>query len=82
MKKTKFGKEYTTREINRDWKIKVNGIVDGVKVNILVGIRGLLHILGGSWERLQKLVRRAYASLTDKCECKVYNGPRVTFYAH
>lgn len=78
----KSTKNYTKTEINRDWLIKVNGIVNGVKVNVLVGVRGLLAILGGSWERLQKLVRRAYASLTDKCECKVYNGPRVTFYAH
>ena len=37
---------YTTPEINRFFKIKVFGFIDGVKVNTLVGVSGLLRILG------------------------------------
>ena len=32
---------YTTKEINRNFRIKINGIVDGKKVNKLVGVKGL-----------------------------------------
>ena len=35
------GLDYTTKEINRNFKIKVNGIVNGKKVNVLVGVSGL-----------------------------------------
>lgn len=34
------GLDYTTKEINRNFKIKVNGIVNGKKVNVLVGVSG------------------------------------------
>jgi hypothetical protein len=30
---------YTTKEINRNFRIKINGIVDGKKVNKLVGVK-------------------------------------------
>ena len=36
------GLDYTTKEINRNFKIKVNGIVNGKKVNVLVGVSGLI----------------------------------------
>ena len=41
------GLDYTTKEINRNFKIKVNGIVNGKKVNVLVGVSGLIKIVGG-----------------------------------
>ena len=71
----------TTANINRNFRIKVAGLVNGVRVNKLVGIRGLLAILGGSWEKLVKMVLRALNAATDKCRCKVYGGAAVTFYA-
>lgn len=40
------GLKYTTKEINRNYKIKVNGIVDGKKVNVAVGVSGLIRIVG------------------------------------
>ena len=40
------GLDYTTKEINRSFKIKVNGIVNGKKVNVLVGVSGLIKIVG------------------------------------
>ena len=35
------GLEYTTKEINRTFKIKVNGLFNGKKINTLVGVYGL-----------------------------------------
>ena len=73
--------QLTTATINRNFRIKVAGLVNGVRVNKLVGVRGLLEILGGSWQKLVKFVLRAFNSLTDKCACKIYGGATVTFYA-
>ena len=70
-----------TATINRNFRIKVNGIVNGVKVNKLVGVSGLIAILGGSCDKLVKFVLRAFNNLTDKCACKIYGGATVTFYA-
>lgn len=72
--------ELTTEAINRNWRIKVYGIVNGTKVNKLVGVSGLLEILG-SMEKLVKFVLRAFNSMADKCACKIYGGAIVTFYA-
>ncbi len=73
--------QLTTATINRNFRIKVAGLVNGVRVNKLVGVRGLLEILGGSWQKLVKFVLRAFNNLTDKCACKIYGGATVTFYA-
>lgn len=70
----------TTAEINRNFRIKVNGFVNGKYVNKLVGVRGLLAIVG-TWEKLVKFVLRAFNTLADKCVCKIYGGAKVTFYA-
>ena len=45
------GLRYTTREINRNYKIKVAGLVDGSKVNTLVGVSGLLELVGVEGEQ-------------------------------
>ena len=73
--------QLTTATINRNFRIKVAGLVNGARVNKPVGVRGLLEILGGSWQKLVKFVLRAFNSLTDKCACKIYGGATVTFYA-
>ena len=70
-----------TATINRNFRIKVSGLVNGQRVNKLVGVSGLLAILGGSWDKLVKFVLRAFNNLTDKCACKIYGGATVTFYA-
>ena len=77
-----FGEiQLTTATINRNFRIKVNGTINGAYVSKLVGVRGLLEILGGSWNKLVKFVLRAFNNLTDKCACKIYGGATVTFYA-
>lgn len=86
MNKIYFTKSYgeiklTTATINRNFRIKVSGLVNGQRINKLVGVKGLLEILSGSWDKLVKFVLRAFNSLTDKCACKIYGGAKVTFYA-
>lgn len=72
-------KIYTTREINKNFKIKVFGVIDGKKVNTLVGVSGLLRIIGDS-ELMGRLVDRAFRCMDDKCVCKLRRGVKVTFY--
>lgn len=46
------GLDYTIKEINRNFKIKVNGIVNGKKVNVLVGVSGLIKIVGDIYRNI------------------------------
>ena len=73
--------EMNVTNINRNFRIKVYGMVNGVKINKLVGVSGLLEILGGSVEKLVKMVLRALNAAADKCRCKIYGGASVTFYS-
>lgn len=70
---------YTTREVNANWKIKVNGLVGGKKVNILVGVSGLVNMIGK--ELADKFIVRAFRDMLDKCVCKLRRGLKITFYA-
>lgn len=73
--------QYSTREINRDFKIKVYGYTDeGRKVNMLVGVSGLIFLIGV--EHANKQIERAYKSGQDKCVCRLRRGLKVTYYAH
>lgn len=69
---------YTTREINRNFKIKVSGIADGAKVNTLVGVSGLLRFAGV--DMANKMLARAFNTPDDKLVCKLRRGIKVTFY--
>lgn len=80
MKTTMKNFEEFRAMVNRNFRIKVYGLVDGVKKNVLVGVAGLMKILGCNFERLQKFVERAFNSMADKCTCKIYGGAAVTFY--
>lgn len=73
------GLRYTTREINRNCKIKVAGLVDGTKVNTLVGVSGLIGMVGV--EMANKLLDRAFRCMDDKQVCKLRRGLKITFYA-
>lgn len=73
------GLEYTTREINENFKIKVHGVnFDGPNMNKLVGVSGLIELIGV--ELTNRVVARAFNSKFDKCECRLRRGLRVTFY--
>ena len=69
---------YTTKEINRNFRIKINGIVDGKKVNKLVGVKGLIELIGV--EMANKMLRRAFRCVKDAEHCKLRRGLKISFY--
>jgi hypothetical protein len=71
--------KYTTKEINRNYKIKISGLYNGEKVNTLVGVSGLVRMVGDI-ELTNRLLDRAFACLDDKCVCKLRRGIKVNFY--
>ena len=70
--------EYTTKQINANFRIKVSGVFNGKKINKLVGVAGALALIGV--EMLNKLLKRAFSSLADKCVCKLRRGLKFSFY--
>lgn len=70
------GLEYTTREINRTFKIKVNGLFNGKKINTLVGVSGLIKLVGV--EMANKLLRRAFRCVKDAEHCKLRRGLKIS----
>ena len=71
---------YSVSYINRNFKMKVYGTTeDGVKVDKLVGVSGLLLLIGV--ELMNKQLERAFKSKEDKCVCKLRRGLQVTYYA-
>lgn len=72
------GLDYTTKQVNSFFKIKVNGLVDGKKINMLVGVSGLIKLVGV--DMANKLISRALKCKSDKQECKLRRGLKVTFY--
>ena len=71
--------KYTSKEINFEFKIKVSGIFEGSKVNTLVGVSGLLRMVKDI-ELCNRLLDRAFASMTDSCICKLRRGLKISFY--
>ena len=70
---------YSTTQINRDFRIKVNGLNnEGQKINTLVGVSGAIELIGE--EFLEKFVTRAYAAGLDACTCKLRRGIKITLY--
>lgn len=71
---------YTTRQINRNYKIKVSGIYNGSKVNTLVGVAGLLRFVNDV-DLTNRLLDRAFSCMDDVCTCKLRRGIKISFYA-
>ena len=70
---------YTTSCINRNFRIKVYGVDnDDRKINKLVGVAGIVALVGV--DMLNKLLKRAFNCLLDKCVCKLRRGLQVSFY--
>lgn len=73
------GLNYTTREINLNFRIKVDGIDEnGNKIRTLVGVAGLIKLIG--IELVNKFIKRAFNSGLDKTVCKLRRGIRISFY--
>ena len=71
---------YTTREINANYRIKVNGVNEenGKKLNTLVGVSGLLKLIGA--DLFNKFMERREKCMDDVCVCKLRRGLKVSFY--
>ena len=66
---------YTTRTINRNFKIKVYGL----GLNKLVGVTGFREVVGDD-SLCNRLLDRAFSSMEDKCVCKLRRGIKISFY--
>lgn len=73
------GLNFTTKEINKNFKIKIYGVLDGKKINMAVGVRGLIQVVGNI-DLTNRLLTRAFDSAKDKEECKLRRGIKITFY--
>ncbi len=71
---------YTTREINMNYRIKVFGVNEenGKKLNTLVGVSGLLNLIGA--DLFNKFMERREKCMDDVCVCKLRRGLKVSFY--
>lgn len=69
---------YNTSEINQNFRIKVFGIVEGRKINTLVGVSGAVALIGT--EMFNTMLNRAFASINDVCVCKLRRGIKFSFY--
>lgn len=73
------GLEYTVKEINRNFRIKVSGgNFNSPKIHKLVGVKGLIELIGV--ELVNTLVGKAFDSRDDKKVCKLRRGLKITFY--
>lgn len=71
----------STREINQNFKIKVNGKnFTGKSFSKLVGVRGLVALVGE--ELAEKFVERAFNEGQDVTICKLRRGLTVRFYSY
>lgn len=74
------GLDYSTLEINLNFKIKVSGIDnDGRKHNKLVGVDGLITIVKDT-DLVNKMINKAFSKGIDKVECRLRRGLKITFY--
>lgn len=71
--------KYSTKQINRNYKIKVYGTFEGKKVNTLVGVSGFLRMVDDV-ALCNRLLDRAFNSFEDKCVCKLRRGLKISFY--
>lgn len=70
---------YSTREINRNFRIKVSDIDGkGNRVHKLVGVSGAIALIGV--EMFNKLLKRAFNNVEDVCVCKLRRGIKFSFY--
>lgn len=70
---------YSTRTINRSFKIKIEGNYNGAYIKTLVGVSGLIRIVG-DMEMTNKILDRAFASKGQKFVARLRRGICLSFY--
>lgn len=73
------GLKVTPGEINKNFRIKVSGWANGMKLHTLIGVSGLIDLIDDI-ELVNRLIERAFDSSNDKTECKLRRGVKVVFY--
>ena len=79
MAKVKETKQFSTRFINQNFRIKVFGYDEnGKKINTLMGVSGIIKLIGETL--FFKFVQRALDCMRDVCVCKLRRGLQVRLY--
>ena len=75
----KTNKQFTSKFINQNFRIKVFGYTeDGKKINTLMGVSGIIAMIGE--ELFYKFIQRALDSMKDVCVCKLRRGLQVSLH--
>ena len=79
MAKVKETKQFDSKFINQNFRIKVFGHDEnGKKINTLMGVSGIIRLIGE--ELFYKFVQRALDCMMDVCVCKLRRGLKFSFY--
>lgn len=77
--KSKETKQFSTKFINQNFRIKVFGRDEnGKKINNLMGVSGIIRLIGE--ELFYKFIQRALDCMRDVCVCKLRRGIQVSLY--
>ena len=77
--KSKETKQFSTKFINQNFRIKVFGRDEnGKKINTLMGVSGIIRLIGQ--ELFYKFIQRALDCMKDVCVCKLRRGIQVSLY--
>ena len=79
MANKKETKQFSTKFINQNFRIKVFGRDEnGKKINTLMGVSGIIRLIGE--ELFYKFIQRALDCMKDVCVCKLRRGLKVSLY--
>ena len=79
MAKVKETKQFSSKFINQNFRIKVFGFDEnGKKINTLMGVSGIIKLIGETL--FFKFVQRALDCMRDVCVCKLRRGLKVSLY--
>ena len=77
--KSKETKQFSTKFINQNFRIKVFGRDEnGKKINTLMGVSGIIRLIGQ--DLFYKFIQRALDCMKDVCVCKLRRGLQVSLY--
>lgn len=70
----------TTKQLNRDYFIRVRGTLCGVRINRLVGLGTLTELFGA--DLTCRILRKCEVVASDSFTCRPKHGFEVTFISH